>query len=158
MAQIEAKLDDLGLTLPQPFAAPAGVEFRFDLVRVADGLAHISGHGPMDGSNVLATGKVDEDVSLADAGDAARLTLLSMLASLQAELGDLDRVVGWHKLVGFVNASAGFDRMPAVINGASELVLQLWGDAGRHARSAIGVAQLPFNWPVEIEAIVEVEI
>jgi enamine deaminase RidA (YjgF/YER057c/UK114 family) len=65
-------------------------------------------------------------------------------------------VTGWHKLVGFVNVARGFDGMPAVINAASDLLIELWGDAGRHARSAIGVAQLPFGWPVEIEAVVEV--
>ena len=88
--------------------------------------------------------------------EAARLTALSVLTSLEHELGDLDRVTRWVKLLGLVNCAPGFTGTPGVINGFSDLVLELWGDAGRHARSAIGVAELPFDIPVEVEAIVEV--
>ena len=92
----------------------------------------------------------------ARAHDAARLTALSVFASLDRELGDLDRVTRWVKVLGLVNCAPGFNAMPAVVNGFSDLVVQVWGDAGRHARSAIGVAELPFDIPVEVEAVVEV--
>jgi enamine deaminase RidA (YjgF/YER057c/UK114 family) len=134
MSRIAERLGELGLSLPAPFAAPPGVEFRFDLVR----------------------GKVGAEVTPEQAYEAARLTALSVLASLERELGDLDRVTKWVKLLGLVNCAPGFSGMPGVINGFSDLVLELWGDAGRHARSAIGVAELPFDIPVEVEAIVEV--
>ena len=144
------------MTLPARFAPPAGVEFRFDLVRVHGGLAYVSGHVPMDGDQVLVQGKVDADVSVEEAYEAARLTGLSILASLKQELGDLDRVTGWVKALGLVSCSPGFNKTPAVVNGFSELILELWGESGRHARSAIGAAELPFDVPVEVEAIVEV--
>jgi enamine deaminase RidA (YjgF/YER057c/UK114 family) len=153
---VEDRLSELGLTLPAPFAPPAGVEFKFDLVRVHDGLAYVSGHLPMDGDRVLVQGKVDADVSVEEAYEAARLTGLSIFASLKQELGDLDRVRGWVKALGLVNCSPGFSKTPAVINGFSELILEVWGEAGHHSRSAIGAAELPFNVPVEVEAIVEV--
>ena len=157
MGRIEDKLAELGLELPRVFAAPPGVEFKFDLVRVSGGLAYVSGHGPLDGPDVLVRGKVGGDVSQAEAYDAARLTALSVLASLKDELGDLDRVRGWVKLLGLVNCAPGFIATPAVINGFSDVILELWGEKGRHARSAIGASELPFDIPVEVEAIVEVE-
>jgi enamine deaminase RidA (YjgF/YER057c/UK114 family) len=157
MGRIDTRLTELGLELPQVFAAPPGVEFKFDLVRVSGGLAYVSGHLPMDGSEVLVSGRVGDQLSLEQGYEAARLTGLSMFASLQHELGDLDRVSGWVKALGLVQCGPGFDKPPAVINGFTDLVLELWGDpAGRHSRSAIGAAQLPFDVPVEVEAIVEV--
>ena len=156
MGTIEERLGELGLALPAPFAPPPGVEFAFDLVRVHDGLAYVSGHLPMDGDQVLVQGKVDADVSVEEAHQAARLTGLSIFASLEQELGDLDRVTGWVKALGLVNCSPGFSKTPAVINGFSELVLEVWGEAGHHARSAIGASELPFDVPVEVEAIAEV--
>jgi enamine deaminase RidA (YjgF/YER057c/UK114 family) len=131
-------------------------EFRFAPVRVAGDMAYVSGHGPLDGHRVLVAGKVGGDVSPERGYEAARLTALSVLASLQAELGDLDRVTGWVKLLGLVNCAPGFTATPGVINGFSDLILELWGHAGRHARSAIGAAELPFDMSVEVEAIVEV--
>ena len=156
MTRIGDRLAEMGLGLPAPFAAPPGVEFRFDLVRVSGGLAYVSGHGPLDGSEVLMRGKVGGEVTPEQGYEAARLTALSVLASLHQELGDLDRVTRWVKLLGLVNCARGFSATPGVINGFSDLVLELWGDAGRHARSAIGVAELPFDIPVEVEAIVEI--
>jgi enamine deaminase RidA (YjgF/YER057c/UK114 family) len=158
MGRIEERLAELGLELPRPFAAPPGVEFRFRLVRVSGGLAHVSGHGPTDGAETLRAGKVGSDLSADEGYEAARLTGLSILSSLRSELGDLDRVTGWVKALGLVNCAPGFNATPAVVNGFSDLVLELWGEKGRHARSAIGVAELPFDWPVEVEAIVEVEV
>jgi len=157
VGQIEDRLSALGLALPRPFAPPPGVEFKFDLVRVHGGLAYVSGHLPVDGDRVLVQGKVDADVSVEEAHEAARHTGLSILASLKQELGELDRVRGWVKALGLVNCSPGFSKTPAVVNGFSELILELWGDAGSHSRSAIGAAELPFDVPVEVEAVVEIE-
>lgn len=154
MPAIEERLSALGLTLPAVFAAPAGLEIKFALVQVVDGAAYVSGHGPMDGAKPLLQGKVGAELTLEQGYEAARLTALSMLASLKAELGDLDRVRAWGKALGLVNCAPGFNQTPAVINGFSDLVLELWGDAGRHARSAIGAAELPFDIPVEVEATV----
>jgi enamine deaminase RidA (YjgF/YER057c/UK114 family) len=157
MGRIEDRLAELGLQLPRPFAAPPGVEFKFDLVRVSGQHAYVSGHGPVDGDKTLASGKVGEAVSVEQAAEAARLTGLAILASLKRELGELDRVARWIKALGLVNCSPGFNKLPAVVNGFSDLVIELWGDDGNHARSAIGVAELPFDWPVEVEAIVEID-
>jgi enamine deaminase RidA (YjgF/YER057c/UK114 family) len=122
-------------------------------VRVHGDLAYISGHGPLDGDRILVTGRVGGEVTVEQAYQAARATGLSILASLKRELGDLDRVTGWIKALGFVNCAEGFNATPAAINGFSDLILALWGDGGRHARSAIGAAELPFGMPVEVEAI-----
>jgi len=154
MSVIESRLAELGLRLPAVLEAPPGVELNFDFVRVAGDVAYVSGHGPMDGAAPTITGKVGAEVGLEQAYEAARATALSMLASLKQALGDLDRVQGWIKALGLVNCAPGFNATPMVINGFSDLILELWGDAGRHARSAIGVAELPFDIPVEIEAIV----
>jgi enamine deaminase RidA (YjgF/YER057c/UK114 family) len=157
VGRVEERLGELGLELPRVFAPPPGIEFRFDLVRTSGGVAYVSGHGPLDGSDVLVRGKVGAELSVDQGYEASRLTALSVLASLRRELGDLDRVSRWVRVLGLVNCARGFSRTPAVINGFSDLVLELWGDDGRHARSAIGVAELPFDIPVEVEAIVEVE-
>ena len=157
MATIEERLAELGLELPAPLVAPPGVELPFELVRVSGGHAYISGHVAMDGSEVLFQGKVGADVTVEQAQQAARATGLSMLTALEQELGDLDRVARWVKALGLVNCAPGFNQTPAVINGFTNLIIDLWGpERGAHARSAIGVAELPFDAPVEIEAIVEV--
>jgi enamine deaminase RidA (YjgF/YER057c/UK114 family) len=155
MSRIEDRLAELGLALPAAPTAPPGVEFNFELVRVAGDVAYVSGHGPIDGSAPTIVGKVGAEVSVEQAYDAARATALSMFASLKQSLGDLDRVQGWIKALGLVNCAPGFNATPAVINGFSNLIVELWGDAGRHARSAIGAGELPFDMPVEIEAIVQ---
>ncbi len=155
MPVIEDRLAALGLALPAVPTAPPGVEFNFEFVRVVGDVAYVSGHGPTDGSAPTIVGKVGAEVSVEQAYDAARATALSMLASLKQELGDLDEVQGWIKALGLVNCAPGFNATPAVINGFSDLIVELWGDAGRHARSAIGAAELPFDMPVEIEAIVQ---
>jgi enamine deaminase RidA (YjgF/YER057c/UK114 family) len=156
VGRIEQRLEELGLALPDPFTAPPGVEFRFELVRVAGTVAYVSGHGPVDGDRTLASGKVGAEVTPQDGYEAARLTGLSVLASLKQSLGELDRVTRWVKALGFVNGAPGFNTMPAVVNGFSDLMIELWEDDGRHARSAVGVAELPFDWPVEVEAVVEI--
>jgi enamine deaminase RidA (YjgF/YER057c/UK114 family) len=154
MGAIEDRLAALGLRLPAPVAAPAGVRLPFELVRIHSDLAYISGHGPFDGDRQLFAGRVGAEITVEQAYEAARATGLSMLASLAQELGDLDRVTAWVKVLGFVNCGRGFNVTPAVINGFSDLILELWGDAGRHSRSAIGAAELPFGMPVEVEAVV----
>ena len=159
MATIEERLAELGLELPAPLVAPPGVELPFELVRVSGGHAYISGHVAMDGSEVLFQGKVGADVTVEQAQQAARATGLSMLTALKQELGDLDRVARWVKALGLVNCAPGFNQTPAVIDGFTNLILDLWGpERGAHARSAIGVGSLPFGITVEIEAIFEVEL
>ncbi len=106
---------------------------------------------------MLVAGKVGTDVSLEQAAHAARLTGLAIITSLKQELGELDRVTRWVKALGLVNCAPGFNLTPLVINGFSDLIIEIWGEAGRHARSAIGAAELPFDMSVEVEAIVEVD-
>jgi enamine deaminase RidA (YjgF/YER057c/UK114 family) len=159
MAQIEAKLDELGLVLPAPLQLPPGVTLPFPWVRVHGSRAFISGHGPQNADGSLATplGKVGAEVSLEQGQVAARLVGLSILASLKRELGDLDRVAAWLKVLGMVNSAPGFNRQPNVINGFTDLIVTLYGpQRGRHARSAVGMAQLPFDIPFEIEGEVEI--
>jgi enamine deaminase RidA (YjgF/YER057c/UK114 family) len=151
---IEERLAEMGLQLPAPLVAPPEVRLPFELVRVHGDLAYVSGHGPFDGDRLLLTGRVGGEVSVEQAYEAARATGLSILASLKQELGDLDRVTAWVKALGFVKCAEGFNVTPAVINGFGDLILTLWGEAGRHARSAIGAGELPFGMPVEVEAVV----
>lgn len=154
MSGVEERITELGLSLPRVFGGPPGFVRKFDLVHCDGEVAYISGHGPVDGSTPLSQGKVGADLTLEQGYEAARQTGLSILASLRAELGSLDRVASWNKALGLVNCAPGFTATPAVIDGFTDLILELWGDAGRHARSAIGVAELPFDIPVEIEAVV----
>jgi len=152
---IEERLKELGISLPASTKAPPTFRQTFPFVRVHGDRAYISGHGPTnpDGSIVKYSGKVGAGVTQDEAYKAARLTGLAILADLKEELGDLDRVEKWLKVLGLVNVAPGFTNMPAVINGFSDLVIEVWGnEAGRHGRSAIGVAELPFGIPVEIEA------
>lgn len=157
MPSIETRIAELGLELPRPLAPPPGIEFPFSLVRVSGELAYVSGQLPVDGDEVLARGRVGADLSVEQGYEAARATGLSMLAALRAELGSLDRVTRWVKALGLVQCAPGFESPPAVVNGFTDLILEIWGDAGHHARTAIGAAQLPFDAPVEVEAIVEVD-
>ena len=154
MSVIGERLSAMGIVLPEVFTGPAGMDVQFDLVKVVGDVAYVSGHGPLDGGRPLMQGKVGRELSVEQGQEAARLTGLSILASLQAELGDLDRIRGWIKVLGFVNAAPGFVRTPPVIDGFTNLILELWGEQGRHTRSAIGVAELPFDIPVEVEATV----
>jgi len=158
--RIEDRLRELGLGLPPPLAPPPGVVLPFSSVRVVGDRALISGHGPQnpDGTPAGPLGKVDRDLTVEQGYQAARLVALSILGSLQRELGDLDRVVAWLRVFGMVSSSPGFQRQPAVINGFSDLIIELYGPAGAHARSAVGMAELPFGIPVEIEAEVLIRI
>ncbi len=157
--KVEEKLEELGLVLPDPIKTPPGLVLPFAWVRVRGDRAHVSGHGALDSDGSLAgpLGKVGAEVSEEQAYEAARLTALSMLGSLKRELGDLNRVAAWLRVFGIVNSAPSFDRQPDVINGFSDLILDLYGpEAGDHARSAVGLAELPLGLPVEIEAEVEV--
>ena len=159
MGDIEERLTDLGLVLPPEVQPPTGVVLPFAFVNVRGDRAIVSGHGPQteDGSLALPFGQVGEEVSLDEAVEAARLTALSMLGSLQRELGTLDRITGWLRVFGMVNSAPGFDQQPTVINGFSNLILDVFGpDVGRHSRSAVGMAALPFGIPVEVEAEVSI--
>ena len=155
----EAKLEELGLVLPEPTITPPGLVLPFSWVRVRGNRAYVSGHVPLnpDGSVAEPFGQVGVDVSEEEGYEAARLAGLSILGDLRRELGDLDRVVAWLKVLGMVNSGPGFVRQPNVVNGFSDLILELYGpDAGNHARSAVGMAELPLGVPVEIEAEVEI--
>jgi len=158
MARIEARLQALGLTLPPPLTPPPGVQLPFRFVRVLGRRALVAGHGPQrpDGSTAPPLGKLGRELTLEQGYAAARLTALSLLGSLQRELGDLDRIAAWGRVFGMVNSAPGFNRQPAVINGFSDLILELFGpEVGAHSRSAVGMAELPFDIPVEIEAEVD---
>jgi YjgF/chorismate_mutase-like, putative endoribonuclease len=151
---VERRLSELGLVLPEVMQVPAGVRLPFRWVRVVGKRVTISGHGPTlpDGSVAGPFGKVGQDISLEQGYEAAKLTALGILASLRRELGSLENLT-WLRVFGMVNAAAGFQSMPAVINGFSDLILSVFGpERGQHTRSAIGVAELPFGIPVEIEA------
>lgn len=158
MVQIERKLQQLGLQLPPAMQPPPGVVLPFAAVRIVGRRALISGHGPQnpDGSIAHPLGKLGAEVSLEQGYAAARLTALSMLGSLQRSLGDLSRITAWTRIFGMVASAPGFQRQPSVINGASDLILELFGpEIGAHSRSAVGMAELPFGIPVEIEGEVE---
>ena len=113
-------------------------------------MVHVGGHGPINGTDIIR-GKVGRDLSLDEARGAARMTGLSILATLLDELGTLDRIERIIKVFGMVNVAPGFDQTPAVIDGCSDLLVEIFGDAGRHTRSAVSLAELPFNIAVEIE-------
>jgi enamine deaminase RidA (YjgF/YER057c/UK114 family) len=151
--KIEEKLTQMGLALPTP-AAPAGN--YVGAVR-AGNLLFVSGHGPRRQGEAYITGKVGRDLTTEQAYEAAKVVMLNCLASVKREIGDLDRVKRIVKLLGMVNCTEDFTEQPKVINGASDLLVALYGEAGRHARSAVGMQQLPMSIPVEIEMIIEVE-
>jgi len=129
---------------------------NFKLVKIHDGIGYIAGHPAMDGSTVLVEGVVGRDLTVEEGYEAARLTALSILASLRVELGDLDRVTEWLRVVGYVQTAPGFSDNAKVVNGFSDLIAELWGDAGRHARSAPGQGPSPLNVPIIVDAIVAV--
>jgi enamine deaminase RidA (YjgF/YER057c/UK114 family) len=160
MSIVEGRLHELGLVLPAPMRLPPGTTLPFPWVRLSGRRAFVSGHGPLeaDGSIAEPLGRVGAELSEEQGYEAARKTALAICASLKRELGDLDRVTAWLRVFGMVRAAPGFQRMPGVINGFSDVVLAAWGpERGSHARSAVGMAELPFRIPVEIEAEVEID-
>jgi hypothetical protein len=160
MSLIENKLSALRLSLPPPPQPPPGVMLPFQFVHVVGSRALISGHGPQnpDGSFAHPLGKLGRELTVEQGYVAARLTALSILGSLQRAIGDLDKIAAWSRVFGMVNSAPGFNQQPSVINGFSDLILELFGATiGAHSRSAVGLAELPFNIPVEIEAEVELD-
>jgi enamine deaminase RidA (YjgF/YER057c/UK114 family) len=153
---IEARLTELGLALPQPMNTAA---LPFDLVRADGDHLYLSGHVPTDMSGAMSKpfGKVGDQVSPEEAYAIAGRIALGLCASIKAHVGELDRIEKWLRVFGMVNAAPGFTQIPAVINGCSDTLLQIFGtNIGAHARSAVGMAELPFNVPVEIEAEVKI--
>ena len=154
MLTVEHRLQAMALVLPAPLQLPPGAVLPFPWVRVVGNRALISGHGPTnsDGSLAQPLGKVGAEVSPEQAYTAARLTALAILGGLQRELGTFERIASWTRIFGMVNSAPGFNKQPAVINGFTDLIVELFGkERGAHARSAVGMAELPFNIPVEIE-------
>ena len=150
--KIEQKLADLGITL---YEMPAPTASYVRAVRSGN-LVFLSGHGPMkpDGTNV--TGKLGQDLSVEEGQQAARYTAIALLSALKEELGDLDQVQRIVRVHGMVNATPDFTDHSLVINGCSDFLVEVFGDAGKHARAAVGMASLPGNIAVEIEMVVEV--
>jgi hypothetical protein len=156
---IEQRLERMGLVLPAQIQPPPGITLPFRFVQVSGCRVLFSGHGPLndDGSVAAPLGKVGSDLTVEEGYVAARRTGLAILSSLKRELGDLDRIRSWGRIFGMVNSSAGFAEQPSVINGFSQLILDLYGaEQGQHTRTAVGMAELPFNIPVEIEGEVEI--
>ena len=152
MDDVDARLAELGIVLPSAFPPVANY---LACSRTGD-LLFVGGHGPIDGPNIVI-GKVGTDLTLEQGRDAARVTALSLLATMRAELGSLDRVQQVIKVFGMVNVGGDFDQMPAVIDGCSDLLVEVFGERGRHTRSAVGLAALPFGIAVEIELIARVD-
>jgi enamine deaminase RidA (YjgF/YER057c/UK114 family) len=150
----EANLEALGIELPVPMPPP-GITFK--LAVQTGNLLYLSGGGPQNPDGSFVTGKLGRDLTTEEGYDAARLTAINQLGVLKATLGDFSRVKRIVKLFGMVDATADFREHPAVINGASDLLVDVFGDCGRHARSAVGMGSLPFGIPVEIEMIVEID-
>ncbi len=153
--QIEAKLEKMGLFLPEAPVLPLGQTLRFAWARAYGDLVYLSGHASQlpDGSFAIIRGKVGVEVSFEEARETSRLATLSMLASLKRSIGDLDRVSAWLMVSGMVNVAPGFTNTTGVIDGCSDLLLELFGpEIGTHARTAIGVAQLPLNSAVVLAA------
>jgi enamine deaminase RidA (YjgF/YER057c/UK114 family) len=148
----EQRLQQLGIELPPPFD-PAG---SYVAARLSRGMLYVSGQGPA-GPDGLVIGKVGRHLTVEEGAAAARLTGLNLLAVMRGELGSLDRVTSIVKVLGMVNCAPGFNDTPAVIDGCSDLLVDVFGEAGRHARSAVGVAELPFDIAVEVELVAEVE-
>jgi enamine deaminase RidA (YjgF/YER057c/UK114 family) len=150
---VDQRLKELGITIGPPGRPVANY---VGAVR-AGNLVFVSGHGPRRPEGGAVTGKLGRDLTTAQGYEAARLCMLACLASLQAEIGDLNRVRRIVKLLGMVNCTEDFGEQPQVINGASDLLVSIFGEQGRHARSAVGMQMLPNNIAVEVEMVVEIE-
>lgn len=153
MSKYEKKIEELGLTLP---AAPTPMA-NYVTARRSGNLLFFSGAGPFQEGKPVMFGKVGSDLTPEQGYEAARLTGLNLIAQLKKELGDLDKLKQFVKVQAFVASSPDFMAQPAVMNGASDLFVEVFGEAGKHARTAVAVPQLPFNIPIEVEMIVEVE-
>ena len=157
----DKRIEELKLVLPEPLKLPPNVNLPFSWIRVRGDRAYISGHVALnaDGSISDIVGKVGAEVSIEQGYQAARLTGLAMLSNLKLELGSLDRITAWLRVFGMINVAPGFVQTPQVINGFSDLIIDVFGEeCGDHCRSAVGLAELPFGTPVEIEAEVEISV
>lgn len=154
MSQILTTLTQLGIELP---LAPAPVAAYVPAL-LQDKWLFVSGQLPLQAGKVICQGKVGQEVTLEEAYAAARLCTINALSIIQNTLGDLDRVAQVLRVGGFVNSAAGFTDQPKVINGASELLIQVFGEQGRHARAAVGVSELPLNAAVEVEFLLAVHL
>jgi len=155
----DERIRELNLDLPKPIKLPPNVEMQFSWVRISGNRVFISGHIALnaDGSVSEVTGKVGGEVTVEQGYEAARQTGLAILSSLKRELGTLNNITAWLRVFGMVNVEPGFVKTPLVINGFSDLILDVFGkEIGNHSRSAVGMAELPFGAPVEIEAEVEI--
>ena len=155
----DEKIKELNLILPEPIKLPPNLEMQFSWVRVSGNRVFISGHVALnsDGSISEVTGKVGGAVTIEQGYEAARQTGLAILSSLMQELGTLNNITAWLRVFGMVNVAPGFVKTPPVINGFSDLIIDVFGQKiGNHSRSAVGMAELPFGAPVEIEAEVEI--
>ncbi|MFQ6040934.1 MAG: RidA family protein [Candidatus Poribacteria bacterium] len=151
--KIEKRLEELNLTLPE---LPTPVANYVPAVKSGN-LLFVSGHGPGRGEGKLYNGKVGDDLTIEDGYQSARQTALCLISTIKGAIGDLDKVKQFVKVVGFVNCTEDFTDQPKVVNGASDLFVEVFGDKGKHARAAVGMQQLPGGIPVEVEVIVEVE-
>ena len=153
MSEIEKKLGELGIILPGQTKSMG----NYVTVRRSGNMLYLSGNGPMREGKVVMSGKLGADLTVEQGYEAARITAINILGVLKSELGDLDKINQFVKVLGFVQSTDDFFDQPKVINGASDLFVEVLGEKDRHARSAIGTSVLPFNLPVEIEVIVEVD-
>jgi len=151
---IEERLDSLDITLHEP-TLPKGI--KIVLSTRVNNLLYLSGNGPIAADGTRITGKVGIDLTVEEGYDAARLVAIRHLSILKKELGDLNKVVRIIKVLGMVNTDSSFTQHPAVINGYSETMVAVFGERGMHARSAVGMASLPFNLACEVEAIVQIQ-
>ncbi len=151
--KIETKLQEMGIALPEPTTPP----FSFLGCSQVGNVVYVSGHGPKRADGTWVAGRLGEDISIKDAQEAAKLTAINMLGTLKGHIGDLDQVKKIVKLLCIVNSTADFCEQPLVANGCSDFLVEVFGEAGRHARSATGVNALFKNIPIEIEMIVELK-
>ena len=152
MSKVEKRLKELGIVLPELDAIG-----KIEPVKQVGNLLFVSGHGPERNGEAVIHGHVGQEVTLEQAYDAARLCALNCLALVKRKIGELDRVDEFIKILGFVNSAPDFVEQPKVMNGYTDLLVEVFGEQGRHARSAIGTSNLPNNQPVEVEAILTIK-
>lgn len=154
---VEKKINEMGFMVPEPSKPIANYVPAVSFSESGKTkLVYVSGTGPKTNEGTYITGKVDQDLTIEEGYDAAKLTALNILGSLKGEIGDLNKVVRFVKVIGMVNSTPSFNQQPAVINGFSDFIVEVFGDRGRHARSAVGLISLPSDIAVEIEVVVEV--
>jgi len=153
MTNCEGRLEELGIEIPDP-PEPAG---SYLPARKAGNLVFCSGQGPMQEGEFLHLGKVGADLSVEEGYEAARVAAINCLAEIKSEIGSLDKIDRVVKVRGFVSSAPGFGKQPEVVNGASDVLQEIFGENGKHARSALGTSELPRNIPVEVEMVVSLE-